>query len=62
MAEAGADYDIADMLQDTDHPSLPVMIRIFTQNDLKMNAVEEQFDLSRCEEILRGYGRALHDL
>ena len=60
MAEAGADYDIADMLEDTDHPSLPVMIRIFTQNDLKMNAVEEQFDLSRCEEILRGMeGRSI---
>lgn len=60
LAQAGPEYDLADMIEDAEHLSLPVMISIFTQNDLTMHAVEEQFELSRCEEILRGMeGRAL---
>ena len=60
MAEAGPDYDIADMMEDAERLSLPVRVGIFTQNDLTMHAVEEQFDLSGCEEILRGMeGRPL---
>lgn len=60
LAEAGPDCQIADLVEDTEQPSLPVRIRIFTQNDLTMHAVEEQFDLSAREEILQGMeGRTL---
>ena len=58
LASEGKDFDFA--FPDPDS-SLPLDIRICTQKDLSMQAVEEQFDLSRCEEILRGMeGRPLH--
>ncbi len=57
MAQGGPDFDIPDQ---TEKPGLPLSVRLLTQKDLTMQAVEEQFDLSRCEEILRGMeGRPL---
>ena len=58
LASEGKNFDFA--FPDPDS-SLPLDIRICTQKDLSMQAVEEQFDLSRCEEILRGMeSRPLH--
>lgn len=63
LAQAGPGYGIADlagMMGEGQYTELPVHIQICSQDDLSMQAVEEQFDLSRSEEILRGMeGRPL---
>ena len=63
MAGAGPEFEITDpaqMMEEGQYADLPVRIQICSQNDLSMQAVEEQFDLSRSEEILRGMeGRSL---
>ncbi len=64
LAQAGPDFafdtDAEEQAGPGAGPGLPLRISVCTQDDLTMQAVEEQYDLSRCEEILRSMeGRPL---
>ena len=53
LAQAGPDFEFDETSGQGAGSDLPLRVRMCSQNDLTMQAVEEQFDLSRCEEILR---------
>ncbi|MDO5475855.1 MAG: UvrD-helicase domain-containing protein [Eubacteriales bacterium] len=68
MACLGPDVDLSEEIPEKSagtqagHAPLPLEIRILTADDLAMQSVDAQFDLDRCEEILRAMeGKSLDE-
>ena len=53
LAQTGPDFEFDASDGREAGSDLPLRVRMCSQKDLTMQAVEEQYDLSRCEEILR---------